>query len=287
MMGNFENPFYSVVLEELTLELQRGGLHPLLFVVPRGQAVDGVLPQLLQYRVDAIVIVSATMSSNMAEACLKRGLPVVLFNRSIPNAAAHVVIKDNYRGGGIMADLLVGSVHRRLGYISGHTDTMTSIDRQRGFMDRLQLLGVADVVTRQGNYTYEGARRAATEMLAARDRPDGIFCANDLMACGAVDAARALGIDVPGELSIVGFDDIPQSSWAGYGLTTMRGQVGAMVRSTCDLLARLSDSESPERVSITMPTELVVRGSARINDATIAALAESGIAVVREPMPQT
>jgi DNA-binding LacI/PurR family transcriptional regulator len=287
VMGDFDNPFYSIVIEELSLELQRQNLHPLLFVVAPGGSVDEVLPQLLQYRVDAILIVAATVSSSMAQVCLKRGLPVVLFNRSVPDAPTHVVATDNYRGGWVVADLLVGSGHKRLGYISGHVNTTTSQDRQRGFLDRLELLGVTGVNMVQGNYSYRGAMESAMSLLKSTDRPEAIFCANDLMACGVVDAARVLGIDIPGELSIVGFDDIPQARWDAYSLTTLRGQVDAMVRSATDLLVRLSQSQSPERVSITLPAELVIRRSARVSQEAIDAIANSGLNVFQEqPAPE-
>lgn len=286
VIGDFENPFYTQVIDELSTELQRTGLHPLLFVVPRNGAVDDVLPQLLQYRVDAIIIVAATMSSHMAEVCLKRGLPVVLFNRSIPDAAAHSVTVENYRGGMVVAELLVRSGHKRLGYIAGHANTMTSMDRQRGFLDKLRQLDVNEVVIAEGHYTYAGARDAAFGMLQAEKPPDAIFCANDLMACGVVDAAHALKIDVPSQLSIVGFDDIPQARWGAYSLTTLQSPVSVMVRSTCDLLVRLSNSGSAERVSIVLPAKLIIRRSAKVTDGAINAIAQPGISVVRDiPTP--
>jgi DNA-binding LacI/PurR family transcriptional regulator len=272
--GDFVNPFYSLVIEELSVQLQRIGLHPLLFVIPKEERVDGVLPQILQYQVDAIVIAAATMSSAMAWECLRRGTPVVLFNRNVPDTPTHVIGTDNFGGGRTVGYLLARSGHQRLGYIAGHADTSTSRDRERGFLAALDELGVGDVEKADGQYSYAGARQAADVMLRRRRRPEAIFCANDLMAFGVLDAARDLGIAVPSELSVIGFDDVPQAAWGAYELTTFRAPVAAMAQATVELLGKLRQASSPPRVSYTLPAEFVSRRSARL---TADALASAGV----------
>jgi len=264
VMGDFANPFYSQVLAALSLELQRRERQVLLFAVPPDRAVDDLLPLVLQYQVDAIVIAAATLSSAMGWECLRRGTPVILFNRMVPDAPTHVVTTDNFGGGMQVADLLYAAGHRRFGYIAGHADTSTSLDRERGFFTGLKSRGVTAIERRDGRYSYLGAFEAGLHMLRSRSRPDAVFCANDMMAIGFLDAARQLGISVPEQLSVVGFDDIPQAAWEAYNLTTLRQPVDLMVNSTVELVLRLADEGRSERASLTIPPELVSRGSARL-----------------------
>lgn len=282
VVGDFANPFYTQVIEELSVQLQQNGLHPLLFVVPKEHPVDEVLPQILQYQVDAIVIAAATMSSAMAWECLRRGTPVVLFNRNVPDTPTHVIATDNYGGGRQAAQLLAHSGFRRLAYISGHADTSTSRDRERGFLAALEELGLEPPEKTAGNYSYEGARASAAALLKRRRRPEAIFCANDLMAMGVLDAARDLGISVPDELSIIGFDDVPQAAWGSYELTTFRAPIRAMAQATVELLDRLRDASTPQQVTYKIPAELVIRRSARLTPEGLVASGSS----LPEPPPQ-
>lgn len=249
----------------------------------RDTPVDAVLPQVLQYQVDAIVIASATVSSSMAAECMRRGIPVILFNRKVPDTPTHVVATDNFGGGRLAARLLFHSGHRRFGYVAGHADTTTGREREQGFMAGLGALGIDDVVRTSGNYSYHGAREAAHSMLGGRGRPDAIFCANDLLAFGVVDAAREMGIRVPDQLSIIGFDDVPQSNWGAYDLTTMRGQVDNMVRATAELLTRMRNSTTHERVTVTVPAQLVVRRSARLSPEALSLAEAEGFEHVIAP----
>lgn len=264
VMGDFVNPFYTDVLAELSAQLQQRQRHALLFTVPKNQSIDAVLPMILQYQVDAVVIAAATLTSATARECIQRGTPVILFNRMVPDTPAHVISVDNYAGGLTAADLLVRAGHRRFGYIAGHADTSTSVDRERGFYAGLRAHGVDDVVRFDGRYSYEGARDAGLALFAMKRRPDGIFCANDLMALGILDAARQRGIKVPHDVSVLGFDDIPQASWHSYNLTTLRQPVDVMVRSTVDLLLSLREAAQPKPTTQMIPPHLVVRGSARV-----------------------
>lgn len=264
VMGDFVNPFYTEVLAELSARLQERQRHALLFTVPRNQSIDAVLPMILQYQVDAVIIAAATLTSDTARACIQRGTPVILFNRVVPNTPAHVITVDHYAGGQIAANLLVSAGHRRFGYIAGHSDTSTSVDRERGFYAGLRAHGIEDVIRFDGRYSYEGAREAGLALFAMKRRPDGIFCANDMMALGILDAARQRGIRVPKDVSVIGFDDIPQADWSSYRLTTLRQPIDVMVRSAVDLLLSLRDGSPSAPARHLISPYLVVRESARV-----------------------
>lgn len=265
VMGDITNPFYPEVLRLFTQRLQTLGQRVLLFTVGHGHDVDEALPALLQYQIDGVIITSAFLSSQMADVYARRKTPVILFNRSIRNDHVICVTTDNVAGGELVANLVAEAGHRRPAFVAGLENTSTSEDRERGFMERLRQSGHVDVPREVGDYTYEGGHDACVRLLTRTKRPDAIFCANDIMALGALDAARrTLGLRVPDDVSIIGFDDIPAASWKNYALTTVRQRRQRMVDVAIDaLFARIEDQRVPFGIRL-VPGELVVRETARL-----------------------
>lgn len=265
VMASITNPFYPYVLEQFIAQLQQMGRQALLFTPAPDQDVDDVLPLALQYRVDGLIVTSATLSSEMVDECARHGTPVVLFNRYILGANASAVCCDNVEGGRLVANLLLNSRHKRPAYMAGNPDTSTNIDRERGFTDRLRERGLTDVQVQPSVYSYQGGYEAALRLLRGSNPPDAIFCANDIMAMGAMDAARSeLGIAVPDELTIIGFDDIPAAAWSAYSLTTIRQPVIPMIDKALDLLfERIEEPDTPPVLEL-IPGELIRRASARL-----------------------
>jgi DNA-binding LacI/PurR family transcriptional regulator len=268
VMADITNPFYPNVLEKFTLRLREMGQQVFLITVPPDQDTDDLLPPLLQYQVDAVIMTSATLSSEMARTLAQQGRPVILFNRYVPDAGMSAVCCDNVEGGRLVANLLLDGGHKRVAYIAGKHDTSTNIDREKGFTDRLRERGVTEWLHEQGEYTYESGYEAACRLLRSAIPPTAIFCANDIMALGALDAARsACGRRVPEDVSVIGFDDIPVAGWPAYNLTTIRQPVNRMITATLDLLKERLDNPQAEPVLKLLPGVLVARGSARIGHA--------------------
>ena len=259
LVAGLSSPFQPYVLEKLVQALAAGGLRPLVFSVPVGKDVDDLLPTALEYRPDALIVTSASLSSERIAWCVRRGTPVVLFNRLAPGGDAGAVCCDNVAGGRAVADLLLRTGGRRFAYLAGSADSSTNRDREAGFVGRLREHGVPLALREQGSYAYEDGRAATLRLLAGDAPPDSLFCASDILALGARDAARGLGARVPDDLAIVGFDDIPMAGWAPYDLTTVRQPVDAMIAAT---LAAIG-SRGREPLARLFPGELVVRGSTR------------------------
>jgi DNA-binding LacI/PurR family transcriptional regulator len=273
VMANITSPFYPYVLEKFTGRLQENGKQVLLFTTAPDQEVDDILPLVLQYRVDALIITSTTLSSGMADECSRDGTPVILFNRYVQGSSAYAVCCDNVEGGRRVADLLLDAGHTAPAYLAGVTATSTNQDRERGFFDRLRERGITNAARVQGAYTYESGFKAACELLSAPQRPDALFCANDIMAIGAIDCARDLSLSLPDDVSIIGFDDVPMAAWSAYRLTTIRQPVNQMIDATMDLLNALLQNDTTQPAVTLLPGSLIRRGSARLPEPADAALA--------------
>ncbi|MCP4166240.1 MAG: LacI family DNA-binding transcriptional regulator [Chloroflexi bacterium] len=265
VMGRITSPFHPYVLEKFINELQNVGKQALLFSTPPDSEIDELLELVLQYQVDALIVASATISSDMAEACARNGTPVVLFNRYVLGANVNAVCTDNVEAGRLVANELIDAGHQKLALIEGKANTSTAVDRKKGYFDRLQERGHVDVVADGGDHTYEAGFEAALRLLDRDDPPDAIFCSSDNAALGAMDAARyQLGIKIPAELSVVGFDDIPAAAWPSYSLTTIRTPVNRMVEATLDLLLDRLEKPSMSPEFLLLPGELIRRHSARL-----------------------
>jgi DNA-binding LacI/PurR family transcriptional regulator len=263
-MARVASPFYAVVLREFSRKLQDVGYRTLLLNIEYGHRLEEALPTALQYQVDGIVITSATLSSQMAESCVRAGTPVVMFNRYEPGNSVNTVCCDNVGGGRLVANTLIEAGHTRFAHIAGDKDSSTNRDREKGFTDRLRECGHVLQFREGGDNSYQSGYRAATRLLQADNLPDAIFCTSDLMALGAIDAARIeFHLNVPDDLSIIGFDDIDMASWPIYSLTTVRQSIGRMVNVAIDVLLDAIVSPEGETVIKLIPGELVRRGSVR------------------------
>ncbi len=265
IMANLTSSFfYPRVLERFTHRLQAIGKQVLLFGAPPDRSVDAILPHVLGYQVDSLIVASTTPGEAIIEECARIGTPVILFNRFAPRTQANVIGCDNEKGGRRVANALLETGHRRIAYMAGTRNTATNLMREKGFIEQLKARGYSNSIREEGAYTYEDGRSAARRLLDRKNPPDAIFCAADVMALGALDVARyERGIQVPNELSIIGFDDIPMASWPAYNLTTIRQPVDEMIDAAISLLNEKGNGVPTGQTRL-LPGKLIVRGSARI-----------------------
>ena len=265
IMANLASSFfYNNVLEQFAYQLQAMGKQVLLFSAPPDRPVDEILPQVLGYQVDALIITSSTPGQAIIDECARRGTPVILFNRFAPGTQANVVCCDNEEGGRQAAHALLSAGHQRIAYMAGPSGTASNSMREKGFMEYLKAHDSDCYIREDGFYSYEAGRSAARRLLDRDDPPDAVFCAADVLALGALDVARyELGIRVPDELSIIGFDDIPMASWPAYNLTTIHQPVNKMIDAALKLVSE-RESEVSTGVIKLLPGALIVRGSARV-----------------------
>jgi DNA-binding LacI/PurR family transcriptional regulator len=265
IMGNITRSlFYPKVLVEFTRRLQGMGKQVLLFNSHETKPVDEIMPRIMSYQVDALIIASTTPGRELIDQVTSLGTPVVLLNRTLPDTSANAVCSDNEAGGRLVADMFLDAGHQRLAFLAGVGITATNQLRQQGFTDRLQERRYEGLMMAQGEYTYDSGFEAGLRLLDRDDPPDGIFCAADIMALGVMDAARfKLGISIPDELSVIGYDDIQMSGWPTYDLTTIRQSAVDLVETAVSLLTPQNDNIITGQV-VLLPGELIRRGSARL-----------------------
>lgn len=266
VVAYLENQFYPEAIEKLSRILQDRGYHVLVFLASNSSAeADDVVQELLDYQVDGIIAASVGMSNDLTRRCEAAGIPIVLFNRAQDDARLSAVTSDNYVGGHKLASFLAAGGHRRIAHIGGWEGASTQRDREAGFVAGLQEAGLALHARGIADFDFDRAKATARSMFLGEDIPDAVFVANDHMAFAVMDVLRfELGLSVPGDVSVVGYDDVTLSAWPSYDLTTVRQPAGQMARATVEILMdRLADPDTlPRRVALDGP--LVVRGSARI-----------------------
>jgi DNA-binding LacI/PurR family transcriptional regulator len=256
ILGDMGNPFYVHTLHEFSRRLQAQGRQVLTFTVDRGADADEAILHLLAYQVDGVILTAAQLSTRMTSLCHERGIPIVLFNRYIPGSDASGVRCDNAAGGRLIAEAFLAAGARNFAMITGDPKGTTSQDRARGFVERLLEDGIrrADIVSVEGQSSYEGAFNATLGLFADKNRKlDAIYGINDIMAMGAIDALRfRLGIRVPEDIMLAGFDDIPEGRRAPYQLTTVRQPIGEMVDEALAIL-HLDEPDRPIEPGIDRP----------------------------------
>ncbi len=270
VVAYLENQFYPVALERLSSALQDRGYHILIFMAGNGtDKVGKVVDELLDYQVDGIVTASVAMTNDLTLRCQAAGIPVVMFNRGQNDPRLSEVTSNNRLGGRRVAEFLIAGGHRRIAHIMGWQGSSTGRDRAEGFREGLAAAGLEPFAMVDGEYSRERAAEVARAMCAGPERPDAIFVGNDHMAFAVIDElVHRMGLRVPEDVSVVGYDDVPMAAWPAYDLTTIRQPVDEMVDATVPtLLGQIEGDTEPHHHRIDGP--LVIRRSARIPEGTL------------------
>ena len=255
------NPFYFELLDALHDRLESRGLRMVVLTPARNDPER--LERLLDGSIDGVVLTTTLLDSPLPRRLLERGFPFVLLNRTVDGAAADSCAVANVEAAAAVAAALAEAGHRCVGAILGPPETSTGRDRAAGFRRGLEAHGIElpAAWTRRGPFAYLTGHDAIGELLRRRSRPTAIFCANDVIALGALNGAHGLGVRIPAELSIVGFDDIAMAAWELFELTTVRQDLQAMCQTAVDLLAaRIAEPEAPPR-QVVLPARLVRRAT--------------------------
>jgi len=267
IVTDLTNPFFPYLLTQVYDELQLMDYRVVLFAertdIPTGQAA---LSRLLDRSIDGVLVTTATLGSRFGDLLRSRGLPMVQLNRYIDGLDVDRVVSDNRGGAYAGGRYLLGLGHERIAVVRGPSNTSTSRDRMLGLTEALQAQGreLDPGLVREGSYSHQSGYQHTRELLRLAAPPTAIFCGNDIVAFGAVDAARSLDVDIPGDLSILGFDDVPMAAWEVFQLSTVRQPFPEMARAAARMLAERieqPDGIGPGREKV-FATDLVKRSTA-------------------------
>jgi LacI family transcriptional regulator len=265
VLADITNPFFPQLVDVLHDEFGLSGYRTVL-LNDRTNATGAteLIPRLSSGSVDGIVFLSSLLTSPVPKTLADRGLPVILLNREVEGLEVDVVVSDNIGGGALAAESLVKLGHTRIGLIPGPANTSTGRDRELGFLASLRRHGVAfdERLRRESPYSHQGGYQAGIELLVEPEPPTAIFCGNDVIAFGVLDAARRLGVEVPERLSVIGFDDIEMAGWELFSLTSIRQPLAQMAKAAAGmLLDRINSAGSlPPRRQV-FPAGLVTRAT--------------------------
>jgi len=227
---------------------------------PAADWIAGVLRR----RPVGVVLVFSDLADDAKAQLRSRAIPFVIVDPAgDPTPDVPSVGSANWAGGLMATRHLIELGHSRIAAITGPDDMMCSHARLDGFRSAMTKAGlpVDETLLAFGNFHVDGGRDNAREMLARDDRPTAIFAGSDLQALGVLDAARALGIQVPAELSVVGYDDLQLAQWSSPALTTVHQPLTRMAEEAARLVIRMSESELESIPRVDLATRLVVRES--------------------------
>ncbi|MEU4192026.1 LacI family DNA-binding transcriptional regulator [Kribbella sp. NPDC026611] len=210
---------------------------------------------------DGVVLVAPRLEDSTLDLLRSATCPVIVVDPRRFQVDLPRIVVDNYGGMRQATDHLLSLGHERIAYLGGDPDFDSSASRRQGFLDSMRLAGkpVDETLLRECDFTYQAGLRAAREVLAAG--PTAIVAGADLIAVGAVDAVRAAGGNVPSDVSVVGFDDLPRAAESFPSLTTVRQPLHDMGQLAIRHLMNRIDGRPGLPELMTLPTELIVRGS--------------------------
>jgi LacI family transcriptional regulator len=191
--------------------------------------------------------------------------PVVAVDPHAGASAMTTVDSQNLEGAITATEYLIGLGHRRIGFIAGRPDLESARLREQGYLTALARAGIPfdPGLVRIGGYTRESTEGPARDLLGLAEAPTAIFAANDVSAIATIEVARSLGLSVPDDLSVIGFDNIPESALSEPALTTIDQSIQELGFEAMRLLIGLIEDPDQEPVHLTLPTELVIRHSCR------------------------
>lgn len=244
--------------------LAAAGKSVMLVTVANDWPNDDALRGALEYPIDGLIS-CAMLRGETVEQFKARGVAMLFYNRSPPAARIDWIKTDNEAASADLAERLHRAGHRRFLCVAGPQDAPVSGERVCGFTARLAALGVRHTPVLHADYAYEGGKAAFLAYLAGHAMPDAVFCANDQLAMGVLDACRfELKLAVPADISVAGFDNVPEAARPTYDLTSVRQNSVAMARRAVELvLRRIANPGAAARREM-VAGQLMTRGSARL-----------------------
>ncbi len=211
-----------------------------------------------------VIAVTSKLPAEVIQTAARLNLPFLTIDPADDHQADLVSISvTNWTGARAMTEHLLQLGHTRIGWVGGPTGSTPTIERFRGYRSALEQAGIPvdPELCRNGAYSFEAGVEAGTALLRGPSRPTAIMAANDAIAFGVMEAARREGLQLPGDLSVGGFDDIPQAEWVTPKLTSVRAPLVGIGRLALETILAISAGKEPPSHHIQLATRLIPRES--------------------------
>ncbi|WP_150275431.1 LacI family DNA-binding transcriptional regulator [Paenibacillus tepidiphilus] len=260
--AGIRHPFFGAVIESFKqVAVDKG--YALMFISKDvGGKQSGYLENCRIHGVDGVVVLLSDYDDPYFQELLDSSIPMVILDYE--TAQAHTVCSDNTAGALQAVEYLVSLGHRRIAHISGGKGTFPGKQREQGFVAAMESHGLeipGDYIVEGAFYSLDSGYAAMQQLLALRERPTAVFASGDLLAQGAVMAARDSGLAVPADISVMGFDDIELSKFVTPALTTVQQNTAVLGRRAAEVLLDSIDQGRGDMQALVFPVEVVVRES--------------------------
>lgn len=263
--ANFHNPVFLEVFDRFTRGLQDRALRPLLVNLSGDMTLDSAVSLLRQYSVDGVILASSTLPADFPLAFKAAGLPVVhCFGRYQPQPQVHLVGVDNRACGRMAAETLLSRGYERIGFLGGPETATSTEDRLAGLAEGLAgQSGVTLSRSFAAGYSFEAGRQEMQRLIAAGPLAQAYFVGDDVLSIGAISALHDAGLTVPGDVGILGFNDMEMAGWANINLTTIHQPVDQIIAASIDQIeALLAEPDQPKTAQL-FDCRVVERGTLR------------------------
>lgn len=213
---------------------------------------------------EGVIFVTSTLEPPLQAELRRLNIPIVVVDPAgVPTQDAPTIGAANWTGGLRATEHLIGLGHRRIGFIAGPPQLLCSRARLDGYRTAMEAAGlpIDEKLIVPGNFYHEAGFAGGTQMLNLPDPPTAIFASSDQMALGVYEAVRRKGLRVADDISIVGFDDLPEVRWCSPPLTTVRQPLAEMGLLAARTVLRLAQREKIESPRVELATELIIRDS--------------------------
>ena len=243
LVPELTNPIFPALAQAMEARATEAGLATILCNTTAAAFREAdYVHMLLDRRVDGMIFISCEMTHLAGEhdhygRLLDEGARLVFVNGALDDVDVPCVSVDERHAGYLSTRHLISLGHERIGFVAGPADYLPTREKAAGREEALRQAGLQpDGLVAHGDFTLEGGRRAARKLLQRADRPTGVICSSDVIAIGVVQEARGLGLRVPEDLSVVGFDGIEAASWVDPALTTVEQPIEEIASTAVDLL---------------------------------------------------
>lgn len=269
VFNDLDSPWAVEIIRGVEESLHAEGMSVVVSAIHRRGGADSTrkwLDTLSARTSDGVILATTDLDSFLHAELQRLNLPVVVVDPAgVPDLEVPTVGATNWTGAVTATEHLIAQNHRRIGFVAGRPGLWCSRARLDGYRAGLDAAGIPSDsrLVATGDFDYSSGFAAGTELLSQPDPPTAIFAASDQMALGVYEAARQRGLRIPDDLSVVGFDDLPEAGWASPPLTTVRQPLSEMGALAARTLMRLVRGEAVESPRVELSTKLICRASVR------------------------